>query len=395
MYDTIVIGAGPAGMISSITSSMNKKKTLLIEKNNIVGKKLKLTGGGRCNLTNLKDTNGFINELSVNKKFMYSSINTFGPHDIYKYIEDLKVPLKVETSDRVFPISNKSETIINALYNKMIDLKVEIHLNENVLNIKKSIDDTYEVITNKFTYSTKKIIIATGGISYPETGSTGSGYKFSEYLNQPLIERYPAEVYLYTKNTSSLAGITLDKVTLSLDDFKVTESILFTHFGISGPATFRISEYVYKKLKENHEVFINIDFIPDISSDKLLKILNNFDSKKELSSFIKEYLPKTLVNYLFKEIDLKKKIASISKMDRIKIINILKEFQLEIEKTGPIDKSIVTGGGVDTKYINPKTMESTINKGIYFAGEVLDIHGHTGGYNITLALSTGFVAGSN
>ena len=390
MYDVIVIGSGPAGIMASIKAAENKKTVLLLERNDSIGKKLKLTGGTRCNLTNLKTTSDFINQIPVNNKTLYSCLSQFGPQDIYNYFESIGVKLKVEDHDRVFPQSNKAETIIEALYNELIKNEVDIHFNESVEDININ-NDIKEIKTNKDTYQAKNVIIATGGKSYPHTGSTGDGYKLSNMLKQPLTKLYPAETFLISSKEYPLAGITLDNVEVSINKRTVDGSLLFTHVGVSGPAIFKISEEVYKNLEANNQASIKIDLLPQYTVDKMMSLLNNYNQKKNISSFLKEYLPKRLAEYLIT--DGERMIVTISKADKMKLIQLVKGFEIDIKKTGTIEQSFVTGGGVDIKYINPKTMESTINKGIYFVGEVLDIHGHTGGYNITIALSTGYAAG--
>lgn len=390
MYDVIVIGSGPAGIMASIKAAENNKAVLLIEKNDCIGKKLKLTGGTRCNLTNLKTTNDFIKQIPVNNKSLYSCLSQFGPNDIYNYFESLGVKLKVEDNDRVFPANNKASTIIDALYNELIKNNVIINFNESVESI-TIINDKKEIKTNIDTYKTRNIIIATGGSSYPNTGSTGDGYRLAEMLNQPVTKLYPAETFLITKKEYPLAGITMDNVTVTLNKKQVDGSLLFTHVGLSGPAIFKISEDVYKNLEYNKETSIKIDLIPDYSIDQLLSKLNKYDQKKNIKGFFKEYLPRRLTDYMI--VDGDSAIATMSKSQKTAIMQSIKEFEVDIKKTGSIEQSFVTGGGIDIKYINPKTMESLINKGIYFVGELLDIHGHTGGYNITIALSTGYAAG--
>ena len=391
MHDVIVIGGGPSGMIASIKSSINNK-VLLIEKNESLGKKLKLTGGGRCNLTNLKSIDYFMKEIPINNKFLYSSLNKFGPNDIYDYFTNLGVPLKIEEDDKVFPMSDKSTSIIEALNKEMILNNVDIKYNEKVISIINK-DSYKEIITNKDKYKTKKVIITTGGLSYPNTGSTGDGYKFAKDLNQEITTLYPAETYLITKETLSLAGITLDNVRINYNKKRIEGSLLFTHNGLSGPSIFKVSEFVYKDLIDNEYITISIDMVPNYNDNELFNKLNEYDQKKEVISFLKEFIPKRLIEYIYKEIDTNKKIVNISKIDKQKIISMLKEFKLEINETGSIDNAFITGGGVSIKYINPKTMESTIHKDIYFAGEILDVHGYTGGYNLTIAFSTGYVAG--
>lgn len=391
MYDVIVIGAGPAGIMASITAAKNNKKVLLIEKNNKIGKKLELTGGGRCNLINLKPINDFIKEIPVNNKILYSVFNCFSPQDIYDYFNNLGIKLRIEEEDRVFPISNKSSTIVEGLYNQLLINKVIIKLNEEVQSIEFN---KKEVITNKDIYIADNIIIATGGLSYPITGSTGDGYKFAEKMNQHLTKLYPTNTFLLTKDILPLSGITLNNVLISFNKKKSIGSMLFTHTGISGPAVFKMSEYVYKELENNKYVTINIDLLPNYSVEELLMKLNDYNQKKDMNNFVREYLPRRLADYIVKVLDLDLKVGAISKIKKQELVKKIKNFDIKIKETGAIEQSIVTGGGIDMKYINPKTMESTINKNIYFAGEILDIHGHTGGYNITIALSTGYVAGA-
>lgn len=390
MFDVIIIGGGPAGMMASIVVAP-KNRVLLIEKNNKLGKKLELTGGGRCNLTNLKNINDFIKEIPVNNKFLYSALNQLGPKEIYDYFTNIGVPLVVEDNDRVFPKDNKSKSIINALHQQVIKNNVSINYNEQVISI-KNIDDDYLVTTTKDSYRTKKVIIATGGCSYPETGSSGDGYKIAKTLNQEVTSLYPAETQLKYKNKLPLAGITLEKVIIKFKNKTVEGPLLFTHKGLSGPAIFKISEDIYKELLINDYVTLNIDLIPEFSFDELLDKLTLFDQNKEIISFVKEYLPKRLIEYILKE-EIKTKVGKISNLNKRTLINKIKYFDINIKETGSIEQAIVTGGGINLKYINPKTMESIINKNIYFAGEILDVHGHTGGYNITIALSTGYVAG--
>lgn len=391
MYDVIVIGAGPAGIMASIVAASRGKKVLLIEKNEKIGKKLELTGGGRCNLINLKKTEDFIKEIPVNNKTLYTILNQFNPMDIYNYFIKIGVPLKIEDDDRVFPMSNKSKTIIDALYNQLINYNVTLNLNETVLQINN--DDIKEIVTNKNTYKTKKVIISTGGCSYPQTGSTGDGYIFAKKINQDVTKIYPAVTFLINNQSLPLAGITLDNVNISINKKTVSGSLLFTHIGFSGPAAFKISEELYKELQDNKIATINIDLVPKYTEEELLNKLKQYNQKKELNSFIKEYLPKRLADYLVSETLSNLKIAETSNLNKKKLLEMIKNYKVDIKSTGNVVQSFVTGGGINMKYINPKTMESTINKGIYFIGELLDIHGHTGGYNITIALSTAYVAG--
>lgn len=393
MFDTIIIGAGPAGMMASINASMNNRKVLLIEKNSTVLKKLKLSGGTRCNLINLKEPNEFIKNIPVNGKFLFSTLNTFSPFDIYDYFNKSGIKLKVEDNDRVFPSSNSSQTIIDFLYSEVINNNVVLNINETVIKINILDSKIKEVITNKGSYKCHNIIIATGGKSYPHTGSTGDGYKFCQSINQPITKLYPADTFLYSDVPDYLSGITVDNVLLKLDKYTEKGSMLFTHFGVSGPVVFKISERIYHKLSDNEDSTLIVDFIPEYNEFEINESLSNYPSNESLISFLKDYLPKKLLIYILGEEFIHQKINTISKNNIHKSIEKLKNYNLVITKTGSIEQSFVTGGGVDLRYVDPKTMESKINPGIFFAGEILDIHGHTGGYNITIALSTGYTAG--
>lgn len=387
IYNTIVIGAGPAGCMAAIEAS-KKNKVLLIEKNSHILKKLSITGGGRCNVTNNKSVKDFLDNVVVNSKTLFSSLSTFGPTEIRNFFKSNNVILVEEEDNKLFPRSNSSMEIINCFENVIKKNEILVKLNEKVEDI--DIVDNLKIIkTNKNIYKCYNLVITTGGKSYSNTGSTGDGYMFSKKLNQPITDLYPALTFLKTKK-HDLAGISIEDVKINLNDKVSRGSLLFTHIGLSGPAIFKISEYVYKELL-NNKVIIKIDFCPEITSEELFNNLNSYNSKKELLSFLKEYLPKRLAIKISLEIG-NIKIAELSKLKKQNIIDSIKKYEVEILKTGNIEQSIVTGGGIDMKYIDTRTMESKINKGIYYAGEILDTHGITGGYNITIALSTGYLA---
>ncbi len=230
-------------------------------------------------------------------------------------------------------------------------------------------------------------------MTYTHTGSSGDGYKFAGKVGHKITEIYPVETYLITKEKYPLSGITLDNIKLKFNKLIINDSILFTHKGISGPSVFKVSEYVYKELLKNKEVKIIIDLIPNYTIEQLLEELNKYNNKKEIISFVRELLPKRLADYIVDKYSYNTKIANISKTDKIKLLEVIKNFEIIISNTGPLETSFVTGGGIDLKEINPKTLESKIVNGLYFVGEVLDIHGPIGGYNITIAFATGYVAG--
>jgi flavoprotein, HI0933 family len=380
MYDCIIIGAGPAGLMASIALGPNKK-VLIIEKNESAGKKLLITGGGRCNVTNLKSNNDFLNEIEYNKKYLYSAINTFGPYDIYNFFESNGVLLKEEEDNKIFPVSNKSKDILEILIR---NINAEINYNEEVIGISSG-----EVVTNKNVYKTKNIIVSTGGTSFKNTGSTGDHIGFAEMLKQPIIPLYPAEVGIILNNQPDLAGTSIENVEIKYLNIISTGNLMFTHKGLSGSSIMKLSEHIYKN--DNKEIVI--DLLPDLSKEELIDIINNYDREKEVVTLLNEYFSKRFSSYLTNKLNINKKIKSLSKVEIDNIIDILKSLAFNVKATENIDKAYVTGGGIDLKYINSSTMESTINKGIYFVGESLDIHGPIGGYNITLALSTGYLAG--
>lgn len=380
MYDCIIIGAGPAGLMASIAID-NSKKVLIIEKNLSAGKKLLITGGGRCNITNLKSNNDFLNEVNYNKKYLYSAINTFGPKEIYNYFQENGVSLKEEEDNKIFPASNKSADILKIL---LKNSKAEINYEEEVLNIKQG-----EVVTNKNVYKTKNIIIATGGSSFKYTGSTGDNMKFAQMINQPTIELFPAEVGVILKENNGLAGTALDNVIIKYLNRESSGNLMFTHKGLSGSAIMKLSEYIYK----NNDKNILIDLLPNISNEELIDIITRYNREKEIISFLNEFFTKRFSLYLINKLNINKKIKQLTKPEIINIVNTLKALLFEIDSVEEIDKAYVTGGGIDLNYINSSTMESTINKNIYFIGEALDIHGPIGGYNLTLALSTGYLSG--
>lgn len=386
MYDVIVIGAGPSGMMASIMASKNNR-VLLLEKNEKLGKKLLLTGGGRCNLTNLKPNKEFIDEIEYNKKYLYSVINTFGPKEICDFFTSRGVKLKEEKNNNIFPFDNSSKSILSCLMKSME--KVEIKYKENVIDIKIN-EKIKEVITEKNKYKSKNIIIATGGVSFKETGSNGDNMKFAKMLSQPTVKLFPAETYLnLVENTVDLAGVSIEEVEIYYMKKRRTGNLIFTHTGISGSAVMKISEFVYL----NDEKTIYLDLIMNKSVDELIFELKKFDKEKEVATFLSCFFTKRFSNYLVNKYNLPNKIKSYSSKTLQNLFENLKKYKLEISGVGPIEKAYVTGGGIDLNYINTKTMESKINKGVYFVGEALDIHGPIGGYNITLALSTGYCAG--
>ena len=380
MYDCIIVGAGPAGLMASI--ALKGRKVLILEKMDKALKKLMITGGGRCNITNLKNNQDFLNEVNYNKKYLYSTINQFGSYEVYAFFESRGVPLKEEEENKVFPVSNKARDIANVLLN---DTEAEIHYQEEVLEVMPN-----KVVTNKREYETKNIIIATGGASFPNTGSSGDHMKFAHALNQPTIDLFPAEVGVILEHENNLAGTAIEKVQISYLDYQSEGNLMFTHKGLSGSAIMKLSEHIY----HNEEKEIYIDLVPELNFEDLQHKLINYDREKEVNDFFHELFTKRFSNYLINRLNLNKKIKSLTKNEMISIINTLKQLVFPIKRVESLDKAYVTGGGIALNSINTSTMESKLHPGIYFVGEALDIHGPIGGYNITLALSTGYLAGS-
>lgn len=391
-----IVGGGPAGMMCAIKASENHQVTIL-EKNEKLGKKLFITGKGRCNLTNYCDEREFLKNIVNNSSFMYSSIYSFSPFTTYYYFEELGLPLKVERGNRVFPASDKSSDVIRAYEKKLKALGVKINLNYEVTSIEKVNGEFMINGREKF----DKVVIASGGISYKLTGSTGDGYKFAKDFGHKVIDQVPGLIGINLKNNFSLAGLTLKNVELKiLKDKKILSrefgEMLFTHRGISGPIVLTTSSKI-NRLKD-FEMYLDIK--PALDPEKLdARILRDFheNQNKNLENVMKSLLPRDLIIYVLEGAGISgdKKVNQITKEDRESLVRTIKNFSLKFDSLDDIDRAIVTSGGVDVKDIDPKTMESKKVKGLYFIGEVLDLDGLTGGFNIQIANSTGYSCGIN
>lgn len=391
-----IIGGGPAGMMCAIKAAENHQVTIF-EKNEKLGKKLFITGKGRCNLTNYCDEREFLKNIVNNSSFMYSSIYSFSPFTTYYYFEELGLPLKVERGNRVFPASDKSSDVIKAYEKKLKALGVKINLNYEVTSIEK-VDDKF-ILNGREKFD--KVVIATGGISYKLTGSTGDGYKFAKDFGHKVTDQVPGLIGINLKNNFSLAGLTLKNVELKvLKDKKILSrefgEMLFTHRGISGPIVLTTSSKI-NRLKD-FEMYLDIK--PALDPEKLdARILRDFheNQNKNLENVMKSLLPRDLIIYVLESAGISgdKKVNQITKEDRESLVRTIKNFSLKFDSLDDIDRAIVTSGGVDVKDIDPKTMESKKVKGLYFIGEVLDLDGLTGGFNIQIANSTGYSCGIN
>lgn len=384
-YDTIIIGGGPAGMMATISSAYYGQKSLLIEKNKRLGKKLSGTGGGRCNVTNNGSLDDLLAGIPGNGRFLYSVFSQFDNHDIINFFEENGVALKVEDHGRVFPATDKSQTIIGALETKIHELGGTVLTNTEVVSVKK-INDLFHIKSADKAFTCGKLIVTTGGKSYPSTGSTGFGYDIARHFNLSVTPLESAESPLLTDFPhKALQGISLDDVTLSYGKHIITHDLIFTHFGLSGPAALRLSSFV-----SGGEI-AELDFLPQTSSDDLHSYLTE-NREKSIKNALKNLVPERLADFL--AVDYPEKIKQLSPTQETQLVDKLKKMPIKITGKMSLAKSFVTKGGIDLKEINPKTLESKKVSGLHFAGEVLDINAHTGGFNITAALCTGWVAGS-
>ena len=397
-----IIGAGPAGMIAAGYASKKCDKVILIEHNDRVGKKLGITGKGRCNITNIAETEDFINQYPRNAKFLYSALYSFTNHDIINLLESLGVKTKVERGGRVFPVSDKASDVVRALRSFAMPDNVKLmtaNAKELIIRDSKCVG----VRTDKGTVKADKVILATGGKSYPKTGSTGDGYRMAKNAGHTVTPIKPSLVPIVTKEkwVRDIMGLSLKNVAVTAykngkpvyEDFG---EMMFTHFGVTGPVILSMSSHL-RDIKDGNYT-IKIDLKPALDNEKLdARLLRDFEKykKKQLINSLGDLLPKALIGVIIRlsGVDERKAVCELSKTERGALVDTIKGVTLTVLDFRPIDEAIVTSGGVAVGEINPSTMESKLVKGLYFAGEIIDVDGYTGGYNLQMAYSTGYLAG--
>ena len=392
-----VIGGGAAGLMAAGTAYRNGAEVILFEKNKKLARKVAITGKGRCNVTNACEENEFLSNVVTNPRFLYSAINAFSTEDTVSFFEEKGVKLKVERGNRVFPVSDRAYDIVDALGSYASKVKI---VHEAVTSVAADGDGVKGVEAGGKFYPADAVIICTGGRSYPLTGSDGDGYSFAERLGHTVTPIRPALIPIDTREQYDLAGLSLKNVTLTLtlNGKKVYSELgemLFTHTGISGPLVLSASSYMNKAPVGDYK--ISIDLKPALDRGTLDKrLLSDFEkySHKNFDNALGDLLPIRLIPVVINlsGIDAKKKVYEITKEERASLLELLKSFTLTPKSFRPIDEAIVTSGGVSVKEIDPRTMESKLVHGLYFAGEVIDVDALTGGFNLQIAFSTGYLA---
>jgi predicted Rossmann fold flavoprotein len=400
----VVIGAGPAGLVAAAAAAARGKSIVIVEKNNVPAKKLRITGKGRCNITNTADIQYFFNNINTNANFLYSALYSFTNEDTVNLFNSLGVKTKTERGGRVFPASDNAKDVADALlsYAKKHEVEIITSKAEDIIIEDKKTAGV--LLADGRTISSDAVLIATGGLSYPATGSTGDGYKFAKKAGHSIITPKPSLVPLVAKEkwVSRLTGLSLKNVSVKLEwEGKVLYSdfgeMLFTHYGVSGPVILSASAHIKDFSKK---VDLYIDLKPALTDSRLdQRLIRDFNANinKNFSNSLGELLPKKLIPLIVElsEINPQKKVNQITADERMKIVSLLKRFHLTITGTRPIEEAIITSGGVCTSEINPSTMESKLAGRLFFAGEVIDVDAYTGGYNLQIAFSTGYLAGKH
>jgi len=406
MSKVIIIGAGAAGMMAAYSAAINNHEVIIFEKNEKCGKKIYITGKGRCNVTNACDADEFFDMMISNKKFMYSPYYSMTNYQVMDLFEQtFGLALKTERGNRVFPLSDKSSDVINSLVKALKKLNVKICLNTEIKDLCIENNIIKGVKTEDRTYAADAVVVATGGLSYPSTGSTGDGYRFAKGIGHEVTKLMPALVPLEVKEKwiTELQGLSLKniRVSFSCDNKELYSDfgeMIFTHFGVSGPVILSASSFLTKRLHNNNIIKLTIDLKPALTVEQLDKrIMRDFEeqSNQQFKNSLGKLLPRKIIPVIISltGINPKKQVNAVTKEERMKLAGILKNLECTITKPRGFNEAIITQGGVNVKEINPATMESKLCKGLYFAGEVIDVDAVTGGYNLQVAWSTGYLAG--
>ena len=411
MSHVIVVGGGAAGMFAAIAAAKNGHQVTLYEKNEKLGKKIFITGKGRCNITNAADMEELFDAVVTNSKFLYSSFYGYTNQNVIDFFEDAGVPVKIERGNRVFPISDHSSDVIRALEREMKKVGVKVCLNTEVKSVEAEKGKFNKVVLKDTTTKTADAcIVATGGLSYRSTGSTGDGFRFAENVGHKVTQCFPSLVPMETKEPwiCELQGLSLRNVEAKILDgkkelYKDFGEMLFTHFGVSGPLIISASSYVGKKFMDKNgqkkELTLEIDLKPALTEEQLdQRVLRDFEENhnRQFKNAITKLFPTKLIPVMLElgGIDPEKKVNSIEKEERKQFVHLIKHFRMTLTGLRDYPEAIITKGGVNVKEIDPGTMESKLVKGLYFAGEVLDLDELTGGFNLQIAWSTGYAAGN-
>ena len=407
MFDAIVIGAGAAGMMAAATAAQNGSRVLLLEKNDRPGRKIRITGKGRCNVTNDCDPQEVIRSATANGRFLYSCVNAFTPADTMAFFESLGVPLKTERGNRVFPVSDNAQDIVDALSGYCHDLGVEMRYNCNVSAVLQRDGAVYGVkLKNGEVCEAAHVLIACGGSSYAVTGSDGSGIRLAKQLGHTITPILPSLVPLVAQGEDcpAMQGLSLRNIAVTVEDAAQNKTVfddfgelLFTHFGLSGPTILSASAHMRNMAPGRYRV--HIDLKPALSAEQLdARLLRDLEKNKNrlFANSLGELLPAKMIPVIVRRSGIGEEVRcnAVTKEQRRFLGALLKDFAVDIRDFRPINEAIVTSGGVDVKEVNPKTMESKLVSGLYFAGEVLDLDAYTGGFNLQIAFSTGYAAGN-
>ncbi len=412
-YDVIIIGGGPSGLMASVAAAEHGAAVLLVDKGTKLGRKLGISGGGRCNVTNVKETAELISHIPGNGRFLYSAFDHFNNLDIIEFFENLGIALKEEDNGRMFPVSDKASSVVSALISKVRSLGVQIITGSPVAEVlyrNGSVEGTR--LTTGKTLSASAVVIATGGKSVPQTGSTGDGYPWAEAAGHTITELFPTEVPILSREawikSGELQGLSLRDVTLTVWNPKGKRVIahrgdmIFTHFGLSGPIALRCSQFLRQVQPKSgtDTVELSIDLFPGLNPQEMEEQLQNkleLEPKKAIRNSLKGLLPERMIPLLLSKAGLDGDTTGhhLPKSGQQTLAALLKRMPVQVYGTRSLEEAFVTGGGVNLKEIDPRTMESKLMPGLFFCGEILDIHGYTGGYNITAAFSTGYTAGKH